>query len=195
MVGVLAVLVFVLFGALLELYRDVRQIRDALGILDRPLNIDIGAAANAAPSSVGLPSALDTAASALVLFLSDTCATCRVLAAALNGTVPAGLYIVMEGRDERTARQFLDSYRLSAHTADGVVRIDASREIVGRLGLDITPSAFRVENGKLASATTVPSARYLFSIIPPPLKLDKRSQNWSAPWSHTSSPPTALAEP
>src|SRR5262245_35438570 len=40
-VAVLALLLAVLFGALLEMYRDVRQLRDALGILDRPLAVEI----------------------------------------------------------------------------------------------------------------------------------------------------------
>ena len=192
-VGVLAILVFVLFGALLELYRDVRQLRDALGILDRPLTIDIGAVAQAAPSRFGLPPALDTAASATVLFLSDTCATCRVLAAALNAVVPPGLCIVMEARDAKSAEQFLAAFGLHADAPDGMVCVDGSRDIAKRLGLDITPAAFRVENGRLVSATTVPSARYLFSILPAPLKLDQRSQSWSNPWPHTLRSHTALA--
>ena len=192
-VGLLAGLVFVLFGALIELYRDVRQLREAAGILDRPLNIAIGAAAHATPSSVGLPPALDTAASAIVLFLSDKCATCRVLAAALDATVPPGVCIVMEADDAQSATRFLKAFGLSPEAAGGMVCLDASRAIAERLGLDVTPVAFRVENGKFASATTVPSARYLLSILPAPLKLEKRSQSWSTPWSRTLSSPTTLA--
>ena len=44
-VGVLSLLVLVLFISLIELFRDVRQIRIALGILDRSVPIDIGSAA------------------------------------------------------------------------------------------------------------------------------------------------------
>jgi hypothetical protein len=192
-VGLLSGLVFVLFGALIELYRDVRQLREAAGILDRPLSIDIGAVAHAAPSSVGLPPALDAAASAIVLFLSDKCATCRVLAAALDTVVPPGVCVVMEAGDVQSATRFLNAYGLTPEAAGGMVCLDTSREIADRLGLDVTPVAFRVENGKLASATTVPSARYLFSILPAPLKLEKRSQSWSTPWSRTLSSHTTLA--
>jgi hypothetical protein len=191
-VGLLAALVFVLFGALLELFRDVRQLREAAGILDRPLNVDIGAVTNDSPSKVGLPAALDTAASAIVLFLSDTCATCRVLAASLNEVVPPGLCIVVEARDANSATQFLKTYGLNANAADGMVRVDVAREIAGKLGLDTTPVAFRIENGRFVSAATVPSARYLFSILPTPLKLNRSRQSGSSSWSPTSNSQTTL---
>jgi hypothetical protein len=192
-VGLLAIVIFLLFGALLELYRDVRQLRDALGILDRPLTIDIGSVAQAAPSSYGLPAALDTSASTIVLFLSDTCATCRVLAAALHAGVPAGLCVVVEAGDVQSARQFMKTYGLNCDAGNGIVCDDLGRKIADKLGLDITPAALRIENGKFASATTVPSPRYLFSILPAPLKLNRRSQSWSIPWPQTSSSHTALA--
>ena len=41
-VGVLALLVFVLCGVVYELFRDVRQLRDVAGILDRPLHVELG---------------------------------------------------------------------------------------------------------------------------------------------------------
>lgn len=192
-VGLLTIVIFVLFGALLELYRDVRQLRDALGILDRPLTIDIGSVADATPSKFGLPPAFDTAASALVLFLSDTCATCRVLAASLHAGVPAGLCVVVEAPDEKLARRFMETYGLNPDAGNGTVCLDPARTIAGKLGLEITPAALRIENGKFTSATTVPSARYLFSILPAPLKLERRTQSWSIPWPQTSGSHTALA--
>jgi hypothetical protein len=53
----LALVVFVLCGVVYELFRDVRQLRDVAGILDRPLHVEIGAVAGARPSSYGLPEA------------------------------------------------------------------------------------------------------------------------------------------
>jgi hypothetical protein len=107
--------------------------------------------------------------------------------------VPPGVCVVMEAGDVQSATRFLNAYGLTPEAAGGMVCLDTSREIADRLGLDVTPVAFRVENGKLASATTVPSARYLFSILPAPLKLEKRSQSWSTPWSRTLSSHTTLA--
>jgi hypothetical protein len=167
-VGVLSLLVFVLFGALLESLRDVRQIHDALGILDRPLDVDIGAAAGTAPSSHGLPRQLDDAKSALVLFLSDSCATCRILAATLGGALPAGLWIVVEAPSSQAAAEFVEAYGMTPRVEDERVTVDAAGAIAGRLGLNMTPVAYRIENGVFEDAATVPSIRYLSSVIPSP---------------------------
>ena len=35
----------------------------------------------------------------------------------------------------------------------------------------MTPVGFRVEDGRIVNATTVPSQRYLFSILPKPIRL------------------------
>ena len=167
-VGVLALVVFALFGALLELYKDVHQLRDAVGILDRPLNVDIGKVAGTDPSQYGLPEPLDGAASALVLFLSEKCATCRTLAGSFDRSLPFGLWVILESRSEGSAEAFLEHYNLNSMSR---ISVDVAGEIAGRLGLDTTPVGFRIENGRLSSATTVPSIRYLKSILPKPIKL------------------------
>jgi hypothetical protein len=176
-VGLLALLVFVLFGAMLELYKDVRQLRDAAGILDRPLHVDVGLVAGTAPSAYGLPQVLDTATSALVLFLSETCSTCRALAASFDTSLPPGLWVVLEARSADSAREFLATYRMAQMTSESRVSVDLNGEIAGRIGLDTTPVGFRVENGLLTSATTVPSTRYLMSILPTPIQLKPNTRH------------------
>jgi hypothetical protein len=170
-VAVLALLVALLFGALLEMYRDIRQLRDAVGILDRPLAVDLGAVAGTRPSAYGLPSALDSAAAAVVLFLSDRCETCRVLATGLQRPLPPGLWVVLEASTSTSAADFLQTHGLSATLADGRIILDVARDIAGRLGLDTTPVGIRLQDGVLTAATTVPSSRYLQSILPEPLRL------------------------
>jgi hypothetical protein len=169
-VAVLALLLAVLFGALLEMYQDVRQLRDALGILDRPLAVEIGPVAGTRPSTHGLPRDLDAAASAVVLFLSDRCATCRALAAGLGRPLPANLWVVLEARSAASAAGFLSANGLTME-ADGRIIADATGDIAGRIGLDTTPVCFRVQDGVLTAATTVPSSRYLTSILPEPIRL------------------------
>lgn len=171
-VGVLALLVFVLAGAVIELNRDVRQLRDAAGILDRPLTVDIGDAAGARPSRYGLPEPLDSAASAVVLFLSDRCGTCHALAAGLEAELPHGLWVVLEARDPSSAATFLSSHELDPDASGPRLLVDTGRALSEALGLRTTPVAFRVEEGRLARATTVPSRRYLSSILPEPVRLE-----------------------
>lgn len=178
-IALLAILVFVLLGALLEMYKDIRQLRDVSGILDRPLNVDIGPVAGTRPSEHGLPPVLDSAGSALVLFLSDRCGTCHSIAASFDSSMtslPSGLWIVLEGRNDESVHDFLNSCALKNMTSDGRVMIDVMGEIARRIGLDASPVGFRVEEGRLTSATSVPSKRYLNSILPKPLRLKKTRQ-------------------
>ncbi len=173
-VGVLGLLVFVLMGIVLELYRDVRQLRDVAGILDRPLDVDLGEVADTAPSGHGLPQALDSVASALVLFLSDRCGTCHALAAGFgqNG-LPSGLWVVLEARSPRSAEEFLAAHGLTAANTGGRLLVDPAGKIAERIGLRTTPVGFRVQDGRIAGATTVPSQRYLSSILPNVVRLER----------------------
>lgn len=170
-VATLALFVAVLFGALLEMYRDVRQLREVVGILDRPLSVDIGRVAGTRPSVHGLPRGLDSGASSLVLFLSERCATCRSIAKGLGRPLPEGLWVVLEARNPDSAVVFLEAYGLKDLAPDGRIIVDVAGEVAGRIGLDTTPVCFRVEGGVLTSATTVPSSRYLNSILPQPIRL------------------------
>jgi hypothetical protein len=167
-VAILATLIFVLFCALLELFQDVRQMRDALAILDRPAPIDIGRVAGTAPSAYGLPPQLDAAKGALLLFLSDKCSTCRVLAATIGGSMAAGLWIVVEASSPHAAELFVENYGLAQGIEDHRVIIDPAGTIAGQLRLNTTPVAYRIENGLFTDAMTVPSVRNLVSLIPSP---------------------------
>lgn len=169
--GVLALLVAVLFAALVEMYRDLQQIRDALGILDRPVDIDIAELAGTKPSTYGLPRALDSAAPALVLFLSERCATCHAIAAGLPRPIPPRLWVVLETRSASSAAALLEKYGLREAAAEGQVIVDADGAIADRIGLRVTPSGFRIEGGVFQFATSVPSTRYLQSILPETFRL------------------------
>jgi hypothetical protein len=185
-VAALALTVFVLCGVVAELFRDVRQLRDAAGILDRPLEIDIGTVAGATPSTLGLPQALDNASVALVLFLSDRCGTCRSIAAGVGRALPPLLWVVLEARSPESALKFVDSYEMRSALDDGRLVVDVEGVIAGRIGLDITPVGFRIQGGRVVSATTVPSRRYLLSILPKPIRLrrmegmPKEREAWEA---------------
>ena len=174
-VGVLALLTFVLFGVVIELYRDVRQLREVSGILDRPLEVDVGDVGGTTPSNYGLPEALDSVASAILLFISDRCGTCHALAAGFKGVLPPGLWVVLVARSPESTEEFLASHQLTAMSTDGRLAVDVAGKIADRIGLRTTPVGFRVENGRLVSATTVPSTRFLSSILPNRVRLERRA--------------------
>ncbi|HJU90372.1 MAG TPA: hypothetical protein VJ672_13335 [Gemmatimonadaceae bacterium] len=172
-VGGLALLTFVLLGVMIELYRDVRQLREVNGILDRPLDVDVGEVAGTEPSRYGLPRALDGVASGLLLFLSDRCGTCHALAAGFDGALPPGLWVVLEARGPEATEEFLARYRFTAASTAGRLWVDVAGRVADQIGLRTTPVAFRIENGRIAGATTVPSRRYLSSILPNRVRLER----------------------
>jgi len=162
LVCLLGVVVFVQMGALIELFRQVQQIRNHLDLVDRPTPIDLGRAQGAAASTVGLPAGLDDASAAMVLFLSNKCATCHAIAASLSHAIPANMWIVVEPLVAEEGESFVKAFRLGGERTI----VDQGGRIADRLGLDITPSAIFVESGRLKRAETVPSTRQLFSMLP-----------------------------
>jgi hypothetical protein len=176
-VAALALLTFALAGVVIELYRDVRQLREINGILDRPLDVELEDVAGTCPSTYGLPKALDSSASAVVLFLSDRCATCHALAGGFNGALAPGLWVVLEARSPRATEEFLAKYELTATSTEGRLLVDAAGSVAEKIGLRTTPVGFRVQNGRLVGATTVPSRRYLSSILPNRVRLERSSSS------------------
>ena len=158
------------------MYRDIHQLRDVAGISDRPLNIDIGIVKGAKPSLYGLPKTLDSVGSAVVLFLSERCATCRSLAAGFEREFPSNLWVVLDSAKTGTFSDFWNSYGLTNKESDNRVVMDLNNKIAKSIGLDTTPVGFRIENGVFTNATTIPSLRYLISILPKPLQLRREKR-------------------
>lgn len=161
-VVVLAVVVFLLLGSQIEMYRTIEQLREYSGLIDQTVPLAL-AQVGARPSSVGLPDSLDSAVWSVVLLLSDKCATCRSIAASLDGAVPRDLVVVVEP-DQGEQADLIMTYDLDR---DRTV-IDPQRRISGKLGIKATPAAIVVEHGRLVRATTVPSSRQLHALLETP---------------------------
>lgn len=149
-----------LLGAQVEMFRSLKQLRDYAGLLDVPEHIDLGNRSLRRPSEFGLPSVLDTAEHAVVVFLSDKCATCRTIAASLDGGMPSHLYAVVDAGGADTSELVL-SFRLEPSRT----LIDSNRGVMNGLGLRITPVAITVHNGLVQGATTIPSTRQLYALL------------------------------
>jgi hypothetical protein len=164
-VCLLAIVVFILFGALIEMYQQLTQVRDHLDLVDSPSPVGLGKLAGAAPSSVGLPSELDAAKHNVVLLLSNKCQTCFNLAQELSGgTMPAGLWVLVVPIFGGNADDFLEQYQLRGER----VLVDQDQRIAERLALDTTPAALIIRDGTLDRAQTVPTVRQLRAILPSP---------------------------
>lgn len=168
------VIIFIQLGALVEMYGQVQQIRAHLDMFDRSAPLELGAAEGRSASSIGLPHEVDDADTALILFLSNRCETCFQIASALQGGVlPPRLWLVIVAVSG-DADEFVDRFALRGER----IIVDNDEKITGRLGLNVTPSAVRIEQGRLRSASTVPTVRRLYSLLPTPSY--KRSLNVQA---------------
>lgn len=159
-VVVLGVLLLLLLGSHVEMYRTVEQLREYSGLVDRPLPLDLPD--ERTPSRVGLPATLDSAVRGVVLLLSDRCGTCRSIAAALDGAVNPDLVLVVEpGQGADGAGELALMYRLDPERTV----VDRDGGISGALGIKVTPAAIIIENGEMVRASTVPSTRQLDMIL------------------------------
>lgn len=180
-VAVLAIGEFLLFGALAEAYRDIRQIREASGLLDSPSPVDLAQVAGAKPSSCGLDPDLDSAVGAVTVFLDKSCNTCNMILRSIGSQVPAGIWLALISASVDDAVTWLrDSGIAVAPTGvDGLASqrlMVLSRDQVEQgLGEIVTPLAVEIENGRLSRARTVPSVRQFYALVPTVLSLSTKT--------------------
>ena len=149
-----------LVGAVIEMYRDLLQLRDNAGMLDVPQSIDLGEFKGRLADIPGLPIGLTTQPSAVVLFLSNRCGTCRSLANSLSGRHPEGLWIVVEN-SVATPNDYTTNYDLDLSRTI----VDVDNAIAEQLRISLTPLAITIRNGRFLDATSVPSTRRLTELM------------------------------
>ena len=163
LVCLLVVVAFVQFGALIEMFQQLNQVRQHLDMFDTPSPMDLGESHGLRPSEILLPAELDGAEHAVVLFLSNKCKGCFDIAATLaGGALPPHLWLVIVPVSGGDASDFVEQYQLRGERT----MVDLDERVAGRLGLDITPAALIVTNGRLDEAKTVPSPRQLYAMLP-----------------------------
>lgn len=159
-VVLLGVLLLLLLGSHIEMYKTVEQLREYSGLVDRPTPLDLPE--ERTPSRVGLPAELDSAVASVVLLLSNRCSTCRSIAADLSGAINPDLTIVVEpGGVGDDADGIAVVHQLDPERTI----IDRDGEISQRLAIKTTPAAIVIENGQFVRASTVPSTRQLNVIL------------------------------
>lgn len=170
--GLLAVGEFLLFGALAEAYRDIRQLREQTGAIDQPLPVELGSARDEPPSSFGLPPELDGAVRAVVVYVDSRCGTCRTIVSSLNGGIPNGVWlnVIADSSDEAFAWLGEEGFEEGRGAANRVI-VASVGHVEQHLGVRVTPLAIEIENGRLARARTIPSVRQFYSMVPTTLTL------------------------
>jgi hypothetical protein len=172
LVAVLAVGEFLLFGALAEAYREIRQLREYSGMLDKAAPVDLGQVRDAWASDVGLDAALDRAVVATVVYLNDRCGTCRAIVESLNGAIPDGMWLMIIAEDADKAFTWLDTGGIDADSIEAQrVTVTTPDEVERQLGMLITPLVIEIEQGRLVRAKTIPSVRQFYALTSSALTL------------------------
>lgn len=175
-VSLLAVGEFLLFGALAEAYRDLRQIRENAGLVDKPTPVDMGGLQNKLASTCGLAPELDSIVQAVVVYLDRRCGTCRMIVDSLSGGLPRGMWLVLVLSAKEEGPGWLAETGLDQRNDLGRrVMFMSADEMQHHLGTVLTPLAIEVENGRLTRAVTIPSVRQFYAMVPMAVSLSTPS--------------------
>lgn len=145
----------VAFVATVELFRDLAQLREVTGVIDRSDPVDLGAGAGRRPSEVGLPSSLDAAVDEAALVLSTRCGTCRAIAHSIGPRWPSRIVPVLIEPSAEKVDEFITAYDLPRER----VHVDSDQSVIRHLGNLPTPCLVFVGNGIVSHAQSVPSSR------------------------------------
>jgi hypothetical protein len=160
-VGMVAVacLVVVCAAALVEVFRQLNEIRRALNLQDLPTPLGLKGG-NLFTSDFGLPETLATQPEAIVVFLSAKCTTCLAVAEAFEGGSPASVWFVLSSPPFPT-----NLLTVLSDSAERVV-VDENDRIADGIHLHVTPSVLSVVFGEVTRAQAVASPRQVVGLIP-----------------------------
>ena len=147
-------------AALVEVFRQLTELRGTLNINDEPIPLGLKAGERRT-DEIGLPSELAVEPKAIVVFLSTKCATCLTIAEAFRGGSPATVWFVLPSPPEPT--DLIEGGR--SQSVDRVI-VDADSEIADKLGLNVTPAVLTVSYGEITRAQAVSMPRQVLALIP-----------------------------
>jgi hypothetical protein len=155
----LALVVVVCAAALVEVFRQLAELRRTLNLQDQaiPLNLRSG---EFRADEIGLPPELALEPKSIVVFLSEKCATCLTIAEAFRGGSPATVWFVLPSPPRPAGL-----LATLAHSAPRVV-VDEYDEIANNLGLHVTPAVLTTFYGEITRAQAVASPRQVLGLIP-----------------------------
>ena len=157
--ALMAFVVAVVCAALVEVFRQLADLRRAVNLDDAPRPLALRAG-EVHVLDVGLPAALAKEPAAAVIFLSQKCATCLAVAEVFRGGAPASVWFVLPSPPMPTT--LLAMLRESAER----VIVDDGDAIANRLGLNVTPSVLTIAFGEITRAEAVSTPRQALSLVP-----------------------------
>jgi hypothetical protein len=146
-------------GALVEVFRQLADIRQAFDLDDEPLPLDLGRNGLRA-AELGLPARIEGLPEAIVVFLSTKCAACASIAHLFSGGSPESVWFVVQA--EHDAASLIETLERAGERL--VVDIDG--RMTAELGLEVTPSVLTVRYGEVVRAQAVSSPRQVLGLVP-----------------------------
>jgi len=147
-------------GALVEVFRQLSDIRERLDLDDRPLPLTLSSADMTA-ADLALPAAVERLAEAIVVVLSRKCATCLAIAQSFAAGAPETAWFLLQvpTDDLEGSADMLSGCR------DRVV-VDVDSQISKVAGINVVPSVLTLRWGRVDRAQAVSSVRQVMSLIP-----------------------------
>lgn len=158
LVASLALLILVIGAALVEVFRQLDDVRSALNMRDEPIALNLKSRGKNAAELL-LPREVEDIPSAIVILLSAKCATCLAVAEAFRGGSPETVWFIVPTD--------APSHLLNA-LAQSAPRVipDHQEKIAAALGLAVTPSVVTFAYGVVEKAQAVSTARQVMGLIP-----------------------------
>jgi hypothetical protein len=154
----LAVVVALCCAALVEVFRQLAEMRRMLDLDDAPVPIALQTGVRA--GDVGLPTKLAEAPASIAVFLSPRCATCLAIAEAFRGGAPATVWFVVPSTPHPE-----DLLTMLSASADRIV-LDENDAIADAIRLKVTPAVLTTSFGQITRAQAVSSPRQVMGLIP-----------------------------
>lgn len=150
-------------SVLVEMVKQVAQLRQRIDMDDQPLPISLGLNAGV---PFPRPDLVAASGVSLVAFLSSDCSACRAVGAAisqlpdhLRGDI--AITPVVEARTPLDVEEFRRDTLLEEHS----LVVDYDREIGRETGLGTRPSVLILHNGVMIEAAAIRTGRQLTSVV------------------------------
>jgi hypothetical protein len=160
LVAVFGVILCVCAAALVEVFRQLQELRSQSGLEDEPMALDIRSG-ELTTSEIGLPEDVARLPEAIVVFLHARCGTCRMVADAFRGGAPESVWFVIPAEDVEGTRAFRS-------LAEATNRVIAEHDdgISDALGMDVAPAVVTVQYGVVQRGLGVSTAKQVLALVP-----------------------------
>jgi hypothetical protein len=156
----LAVVVALACAALVEVFRQLKELRTALDLDDVPLPLDLRGTTIRA-TDLGLDGALSSLPETIVVVLSTKCATCLAIAHSFAGGSPGSVWFILQTAEDEPMN--LGSILSSSRER---LLLDPGGRMCERVGIQVTPSLLTVRFGEVVRAQAVSSVRQVLALVP-----------------------------